>query len=48
MNFSKSQSCVIMDTDPLDSLILSDPFLTQNAGMWPALHKLLHLDYSFL
>ena len=32
-NFSKSQSCVIMDTDPLDSLILSDPYLTQNAEM---------------
>ena len=47
-NFSKSQSCVIMDTDPLDSLILSDPFLTQNTEMWPALHKLLHLDHSFL
>ena len=32
-NFSKSQSCVIMDTEPLDSLIRSDPFLTQNAEM---------------
>ena len=25
-SFSKSQSCVIMDTDSLESLILSDPF----------------------
>ena len=31
--FSKSQSCVIMDTVPLDSLILSHPFLSQNAEM---------------
>ena len=27
-SFFKSQSCVIMDTDSLDSLILSDPLLT--------------------
>ena len=27
-NFSKSQSCAIMTTDSLDSLVLSDPFLT--------------------
>ena len=47
-NFSKSQSCVIMDTDSLESLILSDPFLTENEEMWPALHNLLHLGYSFL
>ena len=32
-NFSKSQSCVIMDTDSLESLILSDPFLTENEEM---------------
>ena len=37
-----------MDTDPLDSLILSERFLTQNAEMWQALHNLLHLDLSFL
>ena len=37
-----------MDTDSLDILILSDPFLTQNAEMWPAPHNLLHLDHSFL
>ena len=35
-----------MDTDSLDSLILSNPFLTQNTEMWPASH--LRLDQSLV
>ena len=37
-----------MDTGSLDSVILSDPFLNQNAEMWQAHCNLLYLDQSFL
>ena len=46
--FPKSQSYIIMDTGSLNSLILSDLLLTQNAEIWPAPYNLLHMDQSFL
>ena len=36
-----------MDTDSLESLILSNSLLNQNAEMWPAPYNFLHLEHIF-
>ena len=35
-------------THTFGNWILSDPLLTQNEELWPALHKLFHVEHNLM